>query len=84
MSSMRKLNEIWRGLSRFLADPAAPLTKGWAAIKAAIPPDALAKNEDLRNAMVLYGHIAEAMVDFFKLRAGEPDESDDKQEKLTS
>jgi hypothetical protein len=31
MFSMRKLNEIWRGLSRFLADPAAPLTKGWAA-----------------------------------------------------
>ena len=84
MSAMGKLNEIWRGLSRFLSDPAAPLTKGWAAIKAAIPPEALAKNEDLRNAMVLYGHIAEAMVDFFKLRAGEPDEADtDKQGTLT-
>ena len=71
---MRKLNDIWRGLSRFLADPIAPVTKGWAKIKAAIPPEALAKDEALRDAVTLFGHIAEAMVPFFKLKATEPDD----------
>ena len=84
---MGKLNDIWRGLSRFLHDPTGPITRGWALIKGAIPPEALAKNGDLRNAVVLYGHIAEGMVDFLKLRnkqveAGGSEESDDKQEKL--
>ena len=85
MSAMGKLNDIWRGLSRFLHDPTGPITKGWALIKAAIPPEALAKSEDLRNAVVLYSHIADGMVDFIKLRTkADDDGGDDKQEKLST
>ena len=86
MSAMGKLNDIWRGLSRFLHDPTGPITKGWALIKAAIPPEALAKSEDLRNAVVLYSHVADGMVDFIKLRTKQDgdDGAEDKQEKLAT
>ena len=77
MSSMGKLNNIWRGLSRFLSNPIAPVTKGWALILDAIPPEAMAKNEALRDAVTLFTHISEGMVDFLKLRAKRPVDDDD-------
>jgi hypothetical protein len=66
MSSMRKLLELFRGLSSFLAEPATHVTEAWATVKGAIDPeaynaDALNKSKTLKNAVVVIDNVVTAV-----------------------
>lgn len=70
---MRKLNELYRALSAFLADPAGHVTDAWATVKGAIDPKALAgTDKGLKNAVIVIDNTVAAVVYFLKAEAGEP------------
>lgn len=75
--TMRKLNELYRALSAFLADPAGHVADAWSTLKGAISPealnaDSLTKGRPLKNAITVIDNTVSAVVYFLKLEAGEP------------
>ena len=70
--SMRKLNTFMRSLYSFLADPAGHVTKAWATIKTTIPKTAT-ERDDVRDAIVVFDNLSEAVASFLKTK-GETDE----------
>ena len=76
--TMRKLNEFFRALSAFLADPAGHVTDAWATVKGAIDPKQ-ADSKTLKNAVTTIDSAVSAVVYFLKAQADEP-----KQPELTA
>lgn len=74
---MRKLNEFYRALSAFLADPAGHVTDAWATVKGALDPEALnaeslSRTKPLRNAIVVIDTAVTAIVYFLKAESDDP------------
>lgn len=62
MFPMRKLNDFYRALHKFLSDPAGHVVASWAMIRGAIDPKPADKN--MRDALVVMDNMVEAVVHF--------------------
>ena len=71
--AMRKLNEFYRALSKFLVDPAGHITRSWALVKGALP---ISGREEFANAVVVIDHMVEAVAFFAKAQANKPKQTD--------
>ena len=72
---MRRLNEFFRSLSKFLVDPAGHVHEAWGLVKGAIDPKLIAPTGEvtpLRNAVVVIDNMVEAVHAFLKAEMREP------------
>lgn len=73
---MRKLNEFFRALSSFLADPAGHVGDAWSTVKNSIDSKSVASDKVLRNAITTIDNAVSSVVYFLKSKVDEPTEKD--------
>jgi len=75
---MRKLTELLRSLSAFLADPAGHVDNAWTLIKGAIDPTKLSGPDRgaLKNAIVTIDNTVAGVVYFLKQKQDEPEQAE--------
>ena len=76
---MRELLELFRGLSSFLAEPAAHVTEAWATVKGAIDHKTIAQDKTLRNAVVVIDNVVLAVAYYLDKEPTKGDEPEQKE-----
>ena len=82
MTSMRKLLELFRGLSSFIAEPALHVTEAWSLVRGSLSPEALnadglTKSKPLRNAIVVLDNVVVAVTYYLdKETTKDPEQKD--------